>query len=164
MIREIKERFPVVLGFIKSGQSSLIDYLNCKKNEVAWRSDALDIYERCYDIEKHFPVFILRNPVDRCWSQYWYFKYNQKYTYSEFLDIEGVDGHGIKNPIEQCNYFKFIEKFKQHNPIILRLEDMQMISNFPIINKREHSVISEAFRRLTIRKLLNNNIRHGYQL
>lgn len=126
----------IVLGFIKCGQNSMLNYLGCKKNEIAWRDDAITIYKQQYEAYNLTPVFILRHPVDRCWSHYWYFKNNEKMSYEEFLDTDMNNTHGTLNPIEMCDYYKFIEPFCDYKPIVVKLEEMRLLYNFPKENVR----------------------------
>lgn len=160
----VKSRKPVVIGFMKAGQSSLTKWLDCKKIESAWREDALDTYERIFETENYQPIFIIRHPIMRAWSHYWYFKWYEKFSWREFLQLDGVDGHGVLDPIEQSNYFKWISKFKKHNPLVVRLEDMEMIDGFPKENINPHKEISTVEYMMMKTKLEWREIKHGYVL
>jgi len=139
------KKHPVVIGCTKCGQISLAQYLQRRfhtevpRFEVFWRRDGPDVFENEYgEHDSRQPYIILRNPVDRIWSCYFYFRHNKTMKISEYLEHEAYDEFvGEENPIKQSDYTKFIELYLQFEPVILKLEDMKRNSNFPHRNKTD---------------------------
>lgn len=118
----------VIIGFQKCGQTALSSYLKCKVNELIYYPDATDRFKSHYQ-HTHRPVFITRDPTEKLWSEYHYFeRYREEMTFIEFLDYRSdqVD-QGYTTPVERCDYFRWIEPFKQFNPLVLSLENMQTL-------------------------------------
>lgn len=137
----------IVIGTIKSGQNSMIEYLQkrfnifTRKDEFMWRKDAVEIYKRKYLDNAIRPVFITRDPAQRIWSHFHYFNYSVSMSFEEFLCMRGHnDVFGEENPISQSNYSKWIRPFLPYDPIVVDVDDMQENPNFPTINKtsKEH--------------------------
>lgn len=119
----------VIIGFPKCGQNSLAKYLNCKLHDFVYYDNAVEVYVNYYIPQKLRPVFITRDPKERILSQYNYFpRYHNNMTFDEFKRYVDPDpAFGGLTPIEQCEYKLFIEKFKDFNPLVFRLEDMSFL-------------------------------------
>lgn len=74
------------------------------------------------------PVFIVRNPVERTWSAYRFFKMHEKMSLEEFLKPKPIYDQrlGIDDPIRQSDYMKYMEKWMDLNPRIVKLESMKL--------------------------------------
>lgn len=137
----------LIIGLPKCGQHSLLRYL--KKEfpdkeidsvEYAWRGqEGIDLYHEKY--EGWQPVIILRDNIDRIWSSYNFFGYVDSMDLQTYLEVEKPDGLGgilpFINPIVQGDYQYWINIWKEYNPIILHLEDLQKLEGFPHENKTE---------------------------
>jgi len=144
-----------IIGFPKCGSSSLRHYLRLRypKMEIA-SFPSSSLYHpdwetltknRCSD-PTVLSVIITRNPIERIWSAYWW---SQKWkttdmihpTFEEFLHWEPPDrdwryvSSGLVDPIDCCDYEKYMKKAYKYNPIILRFEDMIKNPNFPNLAK-----------------------------
>ena len=168
----------IIVGFPKSGQVSLIEYLQkkhpkavVKKDEIVWNEKGLEIFKQKYGHNPNIrPVLVYRDPVERIWSAYWYFEmdgekpFRELYTYEEFLHCNRIDGHlGDMNPIRGSNYDKWFKKWEPLNPLIFDFEELKKDPLFPHRNKTEEEKnikvpeMTNAQMVLT-RKLLNDEI------
>jgi|TARA_B110001454_G_scaffold211802_1_gene227881 hypothetical protein len=139
----------IIVGFPKCGQVSLIQHLKnispdtiVKKDEIIWNKEGVKIFKEKYGHnDKIKPLIIKRDPIKRIWSSYWYFDleekpFREKYTYEEYLHIDMYAHHlGELNPIRCSNYNKWINNWKELNPIIYEHEELIKIPNFPHLNK-----------------------------
>ncbi len=152
----------VILGPVKCGTVSLQHYYRtkyleyeCKRVESIWRDDGLD---RWANLKKKYPeaipVIITRNVVDAVTSYFNYFRYlPQDLTFEEFLDRPIKNHrHGQLPSIVHGYYFKpWIEKWSSINPIIISLEEISKLPDFPVKNVTEG-------RRQLIKGLRRENI------
>ena len=152
----------VIVGFPKCGQNSLKEHFQCGYDELAWNKDGVHIFEKRY--KDATPIFITRHPIDRCWSHYWFFKYNDICSYPNFLERIVYEADSQTTPIRQCDYFKYIERWEDLKPDVFHLEELQGIPYFPIRNANPTPVISPHEYNITKNLLLEKNIRHGYDL
>jgi len=89
------------------------------------------------------PVIIIRDPYERIWSAYWWSKkWGVHISFEEFLSRKDdgvvlsrekrVDmSSGISNPIQACDFWKYIKKAETCDPLIFRFEDMVRLGCFP---------------------------------
>lgn len=126
----------IILGFQKCGQTALGAYLNCKVDELIYYPDAIERYKSHY--LNHRPVFILRDPMERLWSEYHYFEhYREEMTFKKFLTHRSdKPDRGLTTPIERTDYWRWIELFRAFHPLILNLGDMQTL--MPVMNVNQH--------------------------
>ncbi len=142
----------IIIGFPKSGQVSLIEYLRkkypretIKKDEIIWNEKGLEIFEEKYGHNpNNRPVILKRDPIERIWSSYWYFEmgnekpFREQYTYEEFLYCNRIDGHlGDMNPIRGSNYDRWIKKWEPLYPIVYDLDELKKDKDFPHLHKTE---------------------------
>jgi len=154
----------VIVGCQKCGTTSLLKWLqqyfpneNLFRNETWFhRKDGVKEYLKyCSDYR---PVIILRDPVERAWSEYNYQIKRKIYTHSypDAIEKLGYDEVvGETNPIAQSCYLRWIETWMEFRPIILHLEQMQKILDFPKKNQNEYDPMPENLRILT-KKLLTD--------
>ena len=147
----------IIIGFNKCGQTALSKHLNCKVNELIYYPDALERYKKHYS--NHTPVFILRDRAEKLWSEYHYFEENRKMSWTEFLDYRSPEvDRGYSTPIERTDYWHYIEPFREFNPIVLTLEDMETIMQPLNVNQNirfQISTVQQAevdFRLRSVRK------------
>jgi len=144
-----------IIGFPKCGSSSLRNYFRIRypKKEVAsfpsaslYHPDWLTICGGRCSQPDILSVIITRNPVERIWSAYWWSqRWNTSQTkhptFEEFLHWTPPSKEwryltsGLFDPIDCCDYEKYMKPALKFNPIILRLEDMQKNPNFPNVAK-----------------------------
>ena len=142
----------LIIGFPKCGSSSLRTYLRKKFPSIdvisfpgvslyhpEWKSTCLDMCQE----DGTLPVIIIRDPYERIWSAYWWSKkWGVHISFEEFLSRKGdgvtlspegrVDiGAGLSNPVEACDFWKYIKKAEACNPLIFRFEDMTRLGCFP---------------------------------
>jgi len=149
-----------IIGFPKCGSSSLRKYLQLKTPHLARTPDqirsfpAQSLYHPDWETvcggicskPDTLSVIITRNPVERLYSAYyWSQKWNEADTIhptlEEFLHWQPKGTKrteytiyltsGLVDPIECCDYEKYIKKAYKYNPLILRFEDMIKNPTFP---------------------------------
>ncbi len=143
----------LIIGFPKCGSSSLRTYLRKKfiNAEVTSFPNGVSLYNpewksvclgECKETGT-LSVIIIRDPYERIWSAYWWSKkWGVDISFEEFLSRKGdgvtlspedrVDiSAGISNPVEACDFWKYIKKAEACNPLILRFEDMIRLGCFP---------------------------------
>jgi len=139
-----------IIGFPKCGSSSLRLYLRmrfpqCEVASFPGQSLYHSEWNPARFLDRIVQSFIIiRDPYERTWSAYWWSrKYIPKHipmpTFENFLK-HGLDHHsahtsGTDNPIQACDYWKYIKKAESLKPIILRFEDMIKLKNFPNVAK-----------------------------
>ena len=131
----------VIIGFPKCGQISLQNYLVkrfpnkvCERPELVWRRDGVKYYKEHYASRGCIPIMIIREPIDRIWSHFWYGHYAQRgWKLEEYLNfVKEDDNHlGELNPVSESNYGKWIKQWSFCNPIIITLEEMKKNPDFP---------------------------------
>ena len=145
----------VILGFSKCGTTSLSRWLHCSHPEIGYSGteEYLKNYSKCR------PVFILRNPVDRIWSMYCYHGIFKRMSFEEMLNFKSdkYQNVGCNDCIEQSDYLKYIEPFKQYDPIIYRLEfwGQYMEKDWRGTNTKK---IPKEFRKMIEERLKDANI------
>ena len=146
-----------VIGFIKCGQVSLVKYFENKlgkdkvrRLEIVSHPDGPRMFAKKYP--NWTPVIITRNPIERCWSQFWYFRAIKKgMSYKQYLDFfEPHPYFGNVNPLYISNYEPHIARWQHLNPLIFILEDMMLDPAFPYDNKTaELEDIKDIYRPIT---------------
>jgi hypothetical protein len=85
----------------------------------------------------HFtPLIITRDPIERIWSAFRYFK--PKETFKDYLLTDLEQNFGAYNPIIGSNYKRWIEPFLKYDPVIVSLEFMSKMPGFPKANVTPH--------------------------
>ncbi len=156
----------IILGFQKCGQTALSAYLNCKVDELIYYPDAIERYKSHY--LNHRPVFILRDPLERLWSEYHYFEhYREEMSFREFLTHRSDKAdRGFTTPIERTDYWRWIEPFRAFHPLILNLSDMQTLMPAMNVNqhiKRSPGALDELIFHLAKREYNNQALKEGVQ-
>lgn len=134
----------VVIGFPKCGQVSVVQYLRkkypnetIKKDELIWIKDGVEKFRSKWENAK--VVIVERDPVDRMWLAYNFMQYGgdkkppirELYTFPEYLEITGYENLvGEMNPVSQSNYEKWIGRWLEFKPEILKLEELQTHADF----------------------------------
>jgi len=149
----------IIIGGRKCGSTSFEKYLKEKNIDVIrveqlfTKLDGFEIYQREYNDRQ--PIVILRNPVDRAYSDWKYsFKKNRtKLNYRDYcLDTANYSqAIGELNPIIQSKYSIWLKKWNIKLDI-LSLEEMKTISDFPLENTTKGK-ISDIDRKWTEDKL-----------
>jgi hypothetical protein len=141
----------VIIGFPKSGQNSLVEYLRkehdlpvvdesgdplVRRDECIWRNDGVKRMED-WDKKGYKCVIIDRDPVTRIWSSFHYFGYWQRMTWEQYLNYEANNerfgkSFGEENPIKQSRYEQWIKRFEKFDPLIYHMEEMK--DKMPRIN------------------------------
>ena len=162
-----------MIGFPKCGQTSLAEYLIKRlggefvadRAEIIWREDGLKQFEENGYLENNYrPVIIIRDPIERIWSDWNHLGRGYGFaTFEEYLANEKpIGGFGEYNPIKRSNYDKWIKQWAKYNPIVLELEQMMLNPNFKHRNKGEehfekYEPIPAHYKRLC-EKLLEREI------
>lgn len=148
----------IIIGFQKCGQTALRKYLNCGINELVYYPDAVERFE--IHNKGLRPVFITRDPTEKLWSEYHYFDQKQR-TFIEFLDYKSTElCDGYTTPIERCDYFRWIDRFKHLNPLVLSLENMQTLMKPENVNQKIKSRLSME-EHMAIRTRITNQLVRG---
>jgi hypothetical protein len=135
----------ILLGFPKCGQHTLLkDYKDIISREICWQEDALETYEKNY--LKYRPVFIMRNVYDFLLSGYNYWDLDVK-DFDEFLEYKpktwNPNYFGIQNPIERCDWLRWMLPFKKYNPIIHDIADYE-IHEHKTNKKKQSLTVAES--------------------
>ena len=148
----------VIIGGRKCGTTSLEIFLKMqgfdveRREQLFTKTDGYDLYS--HEFPDREPILILRNPVDRAYSD-WKYAVQEKRTELNYRDYCELDNYhpslGELNPLKQSNYKQW---FKNWNIVmdIFQLEDMQKVKGFPKINSTDGK-ISEFDRNYTEDKL-----------
>lgn len=159
MIEWINKDKYVILGFSRCGTTALSHYLKCGHPEIGYNGteEYLKNYSQCT------PVFLTRHPVDRIWSMYNYHNYFMNYTFEDFLNFKNPLWHGVgmNDCIEQSDYDKYIEPFKEFGALVYRLEDMIRMPDYPKDHRGQSSKkIPKKYRDMVEDKLREANIKY----
>ena len=134
----------IIVGCRKCGTTSLEEYLKEKypndhvvrRERLFTRRDGPQIFEAEHPNYK--PVIILRDPVDRTWSDYNYQKYKRhegkshRHGLIEACKEERYDPTtGERSIILQSQYDHWMKGWKKFNPLIYHLEDVSKREGFP---------------------------------
>ena len=145
-----------ILGIEKCGTTSLEKYLKSQGFHVVREESNYCRWFGVIKFKYQYPnmkaVMIIRDPVERIWSHY-----NYKHT-KQF-----GDRHEIKCELKEAlikyswlvdgsNYSKWIKKWESVNPIIYKLEELCLLSDFPKENTT-HSTIPKESRKLIVQTL-----------
>lgn len=137
-----------IIGGRKCGTTSLQKYLKSKGVEVERREqlftkyDGFNIYSQ--EFSEYQPILILREPVDRCFSDWKYAvkTHRTKLKYRDYcIESNYNPGLGELNPLSQSNYKKWLEPWK--NIIGFRFEDLIKIPEFPKENQTDGEISNE---------------------
>lgn len=136
------------MGFPKCGQISMQEYLQTRfagmpsRNEIPWKYTAVAEFTTMYIKRAHpdfyyQPMFIIRDPVERCWSAFMYLGRSERFeTYFDYMQNQNYyNSFGVANPIIQSNYSRWLKPWQHLNPVMIWMEDMQKNPNFPHLNK-----------------------------
>jgi len=127
----------IILGFSRCGNTSLSKYLLCAHPEIGYNGteEYLRVYNQCT------PVFIVRNPLDKLWSMYNFFSMFKGKAFEYFFDFRSPhwQGVGMNDCIEQCNYDKYIEPFKEYGVMVYRFEEIIKDKRFPKDYRGQHT-------------------------
>ena len=142
-----KKKF-YIPGFPKCGSTSLEKYLHEKGFEII-REESM--YRHPLSISKYklqYPdyqtLFVLREPIQRIWSHYNYKRYYQKGDRKEISCTfeEALEKH--PDIVDPSDYQKWLKKWDSTNPIVIKLEDLQNQSDFPMKNITEKSTLTDS--------------------
>jgi len=154
----------IVIGGRKCGSTSMEEYLKSFGHDVIrveqlfTKTNGPDIYLKQFS--NRIPVVIIRNGVDRAWSDYWY-SVNDKglhSTYEEYLDNPPSYDYrtGDLNPISQSNYRKWFKIWKNVDLQVRWLEDMWDLPKFPHLTKGNVPIMTPDQRSLTLDKIIDD--------
>lgn len=147
----------VVLGFTKAGQGSVSAWFGCFKDEIAHNPEGIEMYQKEHTDKR--PIFVIRDQVERCWSEYNYFwQFYMSKSYGDYLtyrdDNKPFSG---TTAIERCNYGKYIKMWKDYNPLVLNIDQVGgLITKFNANTNIPR--MEEATRQLTINMLKHAGI------
>lgn len=135
-----------VIGVIKCGQVSLNNWIQQKfpgseqRFEVFWKDNGPEeFFNMFWNGSKHertTPIIITRNPIERIWSAFRYFNYRG--TFKEFLLNTEKQQFGTMNPIIGSNYSRWLPRWAKFNPLVVSLEFMRKLPDFPQENITPH--------------------------
>ncbi len=114
MINLDKSKKYEIVGSPKCGTSSLGEHMRRLGYDVIEHELRFSNKEYAEQIER-IPIIITRNPVERAWSDFNYFK------------------RTLKESCEWSKYEKYIKLWK--NPIIFKLEELKELPDFPCHNE-----------------------------
>ena len=131
-----------IVGFPKCGTYSLAKFHKIPSLELIHRENGLRDWEESYSDKT--PLIITRDPIERIWSLYIDFNYYRDLTLKEFLDCKPSRFETI-DPVDWCDYEKWIKPWSKFNPIVVKLEIMKTSDGFPHENKGDlvHKISSK---------------------
>lgn len=128
-----------IIGFPKCATTSLANYLEnifpdteIKKMEtMVYDTYGVEQFKDSYSDFK--PVIITRDPADRLWSGYYFYEFNKKMPFEDFVKRRSGDMFhaGLGEPIKQSIYTDYTKTWRDLEPIHVTLEDLAKIDDFP---------------------------------
>ncbi len=130
----------IIIGCRKCGTTSLEKHMKARGDDVVrWeqlftRTDGVAQYEAKHKDRK--PVIILRDPVERTWSDFQYQHHMKREGLPKDLG-EACKEHrydpvmGERGILLQSQYSLWMENWKKFKPIVYWLEDAIQWANFP---------------------------------
>ena len=157
----------LIIGAHKCGTTSLQRYYEARgcgvirNTQLFTRWDGPNIYRKKYS--DYIPVVILRNSVERAWSDYHHRlrrdMIRNDMSYEEYC-VENSRKFtdnlqlGELNIIEISKYKQWLKNWHDIDPLVLRLEDMIDGGDFPSQNTGWHIGITQEQKKFT-RELIN---------
>ena len=145
---DINQKYMIV-GVRKSGTQSLKAYLLSKGYDVECNEGRFTIQSQweSHDYTRQ-PIILIRDCIERAWSDYEYFK----------NDDPPTNPNGLTDALEPSKYKKYLIHWK--NPIVLTLGYLKTLDGFPIRNNNPNkaSIKKEDFE--TIANTLNYQIKY----
>jgi len=158
----------LIIGAHKCGTTSLQKYYEdrgcdvVRNTQLFTRWDGPEIYKRKYP--DFIPVVILRDPVERAWSDYHHrlrrdmvpvdFTY-EMYCRHSSIYYNNYLKQGELNIIQISKYKQWLDIWHDINPLVLRLEEMKHNEGFGTANDGWHIGITEEQKKFT-RELIDN--------
>ncbi len=139
----------VIIGGRKCGTTSLEVFLNMqgfnvvRREQLFTKNDGYDLYN--LEFSGYQPILILREPVDRAYSDWKYAKQEKRteLNYRDYCLFENYNnGLGELNPLAQSNYKKWFDNWNMKIDI-MTLEDMQKVKGFPKLNSVDGKISKE---------------------
>lgn len=129
----------IIIGIEKAGSTSLEKYIKSLGGNIIRKESHYNKTLAVLRIRLQFPgyqtILLLRDPVARVYSHYYYKRYLQKGDRKEIkTDLETALKQNLEL-LQGSNYPKWIKKWKSTKPIILHIEELQKIPGFPQENK-----------------------------
>ncbi len=154
------DKIPRIIGFPKCGTSALEQFMAPKfiyRIESAFWPDSM----KKFNPDVTIPVFILRDPVKRVWSTYFFFRIYEKMSFREYLKPSMDKGSFTKNSglwdfAETSNYTKFIEPYLQYDPFVFKLEEIA--EHLPLRNGGAHPPLTESTTKMIEEAVTQENI------
>lgn len=165
----------IIVGFAKSGSTSLEIYMNKKGYDVvrhetlfcAGEAGSNHPYNPLEWYEKYFPdrqpIFVLRDPIKRVFS---YYHYKQNHQVGDAQEIkqktlrDALDKH--PHIVKQSDYDRYLKQWQHKLPLILYLEDIKKWDGYP------HDNVCDCKAKITndeeqlIKSLIDYNIHKRY--
>jgi len=139
----------VIIGARKCGSTSLEVFLNMqgfnvvRREQLFTKHDGMKLFNQ--EFSGYTPIVILRNPVERAYSD-WKYAIQEKRTtlnYRDYCNLENYDkGLGELNPIEQSKYKKWFMNWDMKIQI-MNLDDMKKVRGFPKLNTTPGEISDE---------------------
>ena len=130
----VKEKQYVIIGFSKSGTTSMVNYADQNGYDMlkrdSWMFNTLD-QERKEVLNSRIPIILFRNPIERARSHYW-FLFQKK-------PFEGVSEYvreiRMNEVCAKSVYRNYLGRFRKWNPILLSQEVLKLFDEFPVANR-----------------------------
>lgn len=123
---------PIIVGFQKCGQHSLVKYLERLGYKDILRAENIHADKGMYRflneyLHTHQVHIIIRDRPSAIWSRYWYMKANRHWSYEKYLTI--TDHRW--SPLYHTDFSYHIDAWSEFNPVIWNLEELRQLPNFP---------------------------------
>ena len=165
-----------IVGVKKCGSTSLEMFLKNAGFEVVREESVFGHYAGLQKYKLQYPdyqtLFIIREPVARIWSQYHYRRHHQTGGRNEIRC--SFEEALVKHPdlVTASDYERWIDRWNATNPVVVKLEELQKIPDFPKSNSTRKNPITPEEREMIILACKKNGfdpaeyrkIRHEYSL
>lgn len=151
-----------IAGIKKSGSTSLEAFLKSRGFVVVREESMFKHYAGPLKYRLQYPdyqaLFIIREPIERIWSQYHYRRYYQAGKRNEIRCSfeEALTRHG--DIITASDYRKWIDRWSSTNPIIVKLEELKKLEEFSRSNTTQKNPMTDEEREMIISACK----RHGF--
>lgn len=101
------------------------------KMESIYDPMARFIYDQFH--EGFQPIVTIRDPAERLWSGYYFFKYYKRMSFEEYLYNKDIRKQplGFHRPLQSSDWRPALEHFEDLNPIVVHFDDLKQLPQFP---------------------------------
>ena len=151
-----------IAGIKKSGSTSLEAFLKKRGFVVVREESIFDHYAGPLKYRLQYPdyqtLFIMREPIERIWSEYHYRRYYQAGQRNEIRCSFGEALARYSDIIMTSDYRRWIDRWSSTNPITVKLEELKKLEEFSKSNTTQKNSMTDEERETIISACK----RHGF--